>query len=95
MAFLGDRDPVGMKVYAPAGEETFDYILTTEAAQAGAVRRDAACCRRDADRWRAPGGSTAGRGDQRGDVLARWRAQYGGIKSEEAKRLKVLKDENR
>ena len=28
-------------------------------------------------------------------TLARWRAQYGGMKSEEAKRLKALKDENR
>ena len=28
-------------------------------------------------------------------TLARWRAQYGGMKSEEAKRLKGLKDENR
>ncbi len=27
--------------------------------------------------------------------LARWRAQYGGMKSEEAKRLKALEDENR
>jgi putative transposase len=28
-------------------------------------------------------------------TLARWRAQYGGMKSEEAKRLKDLEDENR
>ena len=28
-------------------------------------------------------------------TLARWRAQYGGLKSEEAKRLKALEDENR
>jgi len=28
-------------------------------------------------------------------TLHRWRAQYGGMKSEEAKRLKALKDENR
>ena len=28
-------------------------------------------------------------------TLARWRAQYGGIKSEEAKRLKALEDETR
>ena len=28
-------------------------------------------------------------------TLARWRAQYGGMKSEEAKRLKALEDENR
>lgn len=26
--------------------------------------------------------------------LSRWRAQYGGMKSEEAKRLKTLEDEN-
>ena len=28
-------------------------------------------------------------------TLARWRAQYGGMKSEEAKRPKALEDENR
>jgi transposase-like protein len=28
-------------------------------------------------------------------TLARWRAQYGGMKAEEAKRLKELEDENR
>ena len=28
-------------------------------------------------------------------TLDRWRAQYGGMKSEEAKRLKELEDENR
>jgi transposase-like protein len=28
-------------------------------------------------------------------TLARWRAQYGGMKSEGAKRLKALEDENR
>jgi transposase-like protein len=28
-------------------------------------------------------------------TLARWRSQYGGMKSEEAKRLKQLEDENR
>ena len=30
-----------------------------------------------------------------GATLSRWRAQYGGMKSEEAKRLKALEDENR
>ena len=39
---LGNPDPVGMKVYAPVGEETFDDIQTTEEAQAGADRREAA-----------------------------------------------------
>jgi hypothetical protein len=28
-------------------------------------------------------------------TLERWRSQYGGMKSEEAKRLKELEDENR
>ena len=42
VACLGNPDPVGMKVYAPAGEETFDDIQTTEEAQAGADRREAA-----------------------------------------------------
>lgn len=28
-------------------------------------------------------------------TLERWRAQYGGMKSDEAKRLKTLEDENR
>ena len=42
MACLGNPDPVGMKVYAPAGEETFDDIQTTEEAQAGADRRETA-----------------------------------------------------
>jgi len=42
VACLGNPDPVGMKVYAPAGEETFDDIQTTEEAQAGADRRKAA-----------------------------------------------------
>ena len=28
-------------------------------------------------------------------TLARWRSQYGGMKSEEAKRLKELEDENK
>jgi hypothetical protein len=31
-----------MKVYAPKGEETFDDVQTTEEAQAGADRREAA-----------------------------------------------------
>jgi len=42
MACLGNPDPGGMKVYAPVGEETFDDIQTTEEAQAGADRREAA-----------------------------------------------------
>jgi hypothetical protein len=42
VACLGNPDPVGMKVYAPAGEETFDDIQTTEEAQAGADCREAA-----------------------------------------------------
>jgi hypothetical protein len=42
LACLGNPDPVDMKVYAPAGEETFDDIQTTEEAQAGADRREAA-----------------------------------------------------
>ena len=42
VACLGNPDPVGMKVYAPAGEETFDDIQTTEEAQAGADRRETA-----------------------------------------------------
>jgi hypothetical protein len=42
LACLGNPDPVGMKVYAPSGEETFDDIQTTEEAQAGADRREAA-----------------------------------------------------
>ena len=42
VACLGNPDPVGMKVYAPAGEETFDDIQTTEEAQSGADRREAA-----------------------------------------------------
>ena len=42
LACLGNPDPVGMKVYAPVGEETFDDIQTTEEAQAGADRREAA-----------------------------------------------------
>ena len=42
LACLGNPDPVGMKVYAPSGEETFDDVQTTEEAQAGADRRQAA-----------------------------------------------------
>jgi hypothetical protein len=42
LACLGNPDPVVMKVYAPVGEETFDDIDTTEEAQAGADRREAA-----------------------------------------------------
>jgi hypothetical protein len=42
VACLGNPDPVGMKVYAPVGEETFDDIQTTEEAQAGADRRETA-----------------------------------------------------
>jgi len=42
VACLGNPDPVGMKVYAPVGEETFEDIQTTEEAQAGADRREAA-----------------------------------------------------
>jgi hypothetical protein len=42
LACFGNPDPVGMKVYAPSGEETFDDIHTTEEAQAGADRREAA-----------------------------------------------------
>jgi hypothetical protein len=34
VACLGNPDSVGMKVYAPAGEETFDDIQTTEEAHA-------------------------------------------------------------
>ncbi len=29
-----------------------------------------------------------------GATLSRWRSQYGGMKSEEAKRLKMLEEEN-
>ena len=36
MACLGNPDPVGMKVYAPVGEETFDDIEEAEEAKAGA-----------------------------------------------------------
>ena len=54
LACLGNPDPVGMKVYAPAGEETFDDIQTTEEAQAGADRREAARRRRDAERQAVP-----------------------------------------
>jgi len=39
VACLGNPDPVGMKVYAPAGQETFDDIQATKEAQAGADRR--------------------------------------------------------
>ena len=42
LACLGNPGPVGMKVYAPVGEETFDDIQTTEEAQAGADRREPA-----------------------------------------------------
>ena len=42
VACLGNPDPVGMKVYAPVGEETFYDIQTTEEAQAGADRRETA-----------------------------------------------------
>ncbi len=42
VACLGDPDPVGMKVYAPAAEETYDDIQTTEEAEVGADRREAA-----------------------------------------------------
>jgi hypothetical protein len=42
LACLRNPDPVDMKVYAPAGEETFDDIRTTEEAQAGADRRETA-----------------------------------------------------
>jgi hypothetical protein len=42
LACFGNPDPVGMKVYAPSGEETFDDIQTTEEAQAGADCREAA-----------------------------------------------------
>jgi len=42
LACLGNPDPVDMKVYAPAGEETFDDIQATEEAQAGADGREAA-----------------------------------------------------
>ena len=42
LACLGNPEPVGMKVYAPAGEEAFDDIQTTEEAQARADRRKAA-----------------------------------------------------
>jgi hypothetical protein len=42
LACLGNPDPVVMKVCASKGEETFDNIDTTEEAQAGADRREAA-----------------------------------------------------
>jgi hypothetical protein len=42
LACLGNPDPVGMKVHAPKGEETVGDIDTTEEAQAGADRREAA-----------------------------------------------------
>jgi len=37
MACLGIPDPVGVKVYAPGGKETFDGTKATEAAQARQV----------------------------------------------------------
>jgi hypothetical protein len=42
LACIGNPDPGGMKVYAPKWEETFDDAQTTEEAQAGADRREAA-----------------------------------------------------
>ena len=100
VACLGNPDPVGMKVYAPVGEKTFDDIQTMEEAHAGADRREAACRGRDAECRQGSGSGAAVSGDQRGDVgsLA-GRAPprsggRGGMKSEEAKRLKALEDEN-
>ena len=42
MACLGNPGPVGMKVYAPSGEQTFDDVERTEEAETGAGRREAA-----------------------------------------------------
>ena len=42
VACIGNPDPDGMKVNTPVGEETFDDTKTTEEAQTGADRREAA-----------------------------------------------------
>ncbi len=42
LACPGNPDSVGMRFYAPVGEEIFDDIQTTEEAQAGADCREAA-----------------------------------------------------
>lgn len=42
LACIGNPDPDGTKVNAPVGEETFDDTKTTEEAQTGADRREAA-----------------------------------------------------
>ena len=51
--------------------------------------------RRDAERREGPGGRVAGAWRSARRRYHRWRTQYGGMKAEEAKRLKKLEDENK
>ena len=94
VACLGNPDPCDMKVYCPEGKETFDDDETTEEAPS----RGGRCKLRDADAMLNAGKDLAAvlqALEVSESTLDRWRAQYGGMKCEEAKRLKHLEDENR
>ena len=102
LACFGKPDPVDMKVYCPCGEEAFDDEETTEEAQARRGRKkhrpeEIVAKLRDADAMLNAGKELAvvlQTLEISEATLARWRKQYGGMKCEEAKRLRQLEDEN-
>lgn len=75
------------------GEERLD-VEVQEASQSGADREEASGCGGDAERRTGSGGCVASP-EVSEATFHRWRNQYGGIKSEEARRLKALEEENR
>ena len=93
---------------AREGEEILDAEEATQSADrmSKTDRQQVAGCRchlRDADAM-LTAGKTIGQACQTADRMSeeiseqtfhRWRTQYGGMKSEEAKRLKLLEEENK
>jgi putative transposase len=94
LACFGIPDPADIKVYCPTGKETFDDDETTKEAPYRGDR----CEARDAEAMLNAGKDLAAvlqALEVSESTCDRWRAQYGGMKYEEAKKLKQLEDENK
>ena len=78
----------------PIGQGDLDDDKTQEAAQSGADCAKAARCRRDAQFWKELAAVLQAL-EVSESTYARWRSQYGGMKAEEAVRLKKLEEENK
>lgn len=79
---------------SPMGKETFDECKTKKSVYAGADCQEAPRCGYDVECREGPGGVLHAL-EVSDSTYERWRNQYGGMKSEEAKRLKQLEDENK